>query len=630
MAIALGANAGCAVLASRFFGSKNNAKIKSTVSTALIAFASLSALLMIAGVLSCRAVLTAMQTPAEALDDSVTYMNIYYYGLPFLILYNLGTGIFSALGDSRTPFLFLVFSSVSNIVLDYLMVRPWGVAGVARATFIAQGAACVLTLIFVLRRATRLHTEESDQTRVFSGTLLKMLVLLAIPVALQNSFVSVGNLIIQVKINELANAQGIGITNGFTAGFKLLVFSTTCFCTCANGLTNFVSQNFGAHKFRRIRRGFYAALIISTLLTAVFAFSTFFFAEPLVLLFMPGRILFCADDDGAVRSDSAISHIFPPLFYRRRSVRTPRSDTAYRSDRKQNARDPNRHFFVRSIPLFGRTRGSLSPDREFIQLALGDAPVSGGSFERVLFAHALRDIMRDVVALGQKIERVFFLLCALYEQHIFPPLFARKPLGEGKIFDALVHFRDLAHGARLSAAECPVKERYIRIDVLRRGVKDERAAKIGVFAQERALFRRLSAQKAQKRELIRRESRKDERRHKGARAGNEGIRHAAFAQDVDEQVAGVGHDGRARVGDDGNVFPLGGKVGKIAVAVGVARYARMLSYATAGGAALIKVILLILAAFGISTLWFSIFIDAIAAVAASLVSILAFSGELYK
>lgn len=227
------------------------------------------------------------RTESPHTDDSVTYLNIYYFGLPFLILYNLGTGIFSALGDSRTPFLFLVFSSVSNIVLDYCMVQPWGVAGVAWATFIAQGAACVLTLVFVLRRVSKLRTEGSEKMRVFSGTLLKMLVLLAIPVALQNSFVSVGNLIIQVKINELANAQGIGITNGFTAGFKLLVFSTTCFCTCANGLTNFVSQNFGAHKFRRIKRGFYAALIISTLLTAVFAFSTFFFAEPLVRLFMP-------------------------------------------------------------------------------------------------------------------------------------------------------------------------------------------------------------------------------------------------------------------------------------------------------------------------------------------------------
>lgn len=287
MAIALGANAGCAVLASRFFGSKDNAKIKSTVSTALIAFAALSAALMIAGVISCRAILAAMQTPAEALDDSVTYLNIYYFGLPFLILYNLGTGIFSALGDSRTPFLFLVFSSVSNIVLDYIMVKPWGVAGVAWATFIAQGAACLLTLVFVLRRVSALHTEDGEKRRIFSGTLLKMLILLAIPVALQNSFVSVGNLIIQVRINELANAQGIGITNGFTAGFKLLIFSTTCFCTCANGLTNFVSQNYGAHKFRRIKRGFYAALIISSLLTAVFAVSTFCFARPLVRLFMP-------------------------------------------------------------------------------------------------------------------------------------------------------------------------------------------------------------------------------------------------------------------------------------------------------------------------------------------------------
>ena len=88
MAIELGANAGCAVLASRFFGSKNNAKIKSTVSTALIAFASLSAALMCAGGLSCRAVLTALHTAGEGLDVCVTYLNIYYSGLPFLILYN--------------------------------------------------------------------------------------------------------------------------------------------------------------------------------------------------------------------------------------------------------------------------------------------------------------------------------------------------------------------------------------------------------------------------------------------------------------------------------------------------------------------------------------------------------------
>ena len=284
MAVALGANAGCAVLASRFFGAKENAKVKSTVFTALISFSVLSALLLIVGVSTCRLVLDALKTPAGAMDESVTYLNIYYFGLPFLILYNLGTGIFSALGDSKTPFFFLVFSSVSNIVLDLVMVRPWGVAGVAWATFIAQGAACILTLIAVFLRLKKLETQE--RPTIFSSALLKTLLLLALPVALQNSFVSVGNLIIQVRINELANAQGIGITNGFTAGFKLLVFCTTCFCTCANGLTNFVSQCYGARKFRRIKQGFRSALVISTVLTAVFVAACLIFAQPLVGLFM--------------------------------------------------------------------------------------------------------------------------------------------------------------------------------------------------------------------------------------------------------------------------------------------------------------------------------------------------------
>lgn len=107
----------------------------------MIAFAVFSAVLLVAGVLTCRVTLYALKTPGEAMNESVTYLNIYYFGLPSLMLYNLGTGIFSALGDSKTPFLFLVFSSVTNIVLDYYMVQPWGVAGVAWATFIAQGAA---------------------------------------------------------------------------------------------------------------------------------------------------------------------------------------------------------------------------------------------------------------------------------------------------------------------------------------------------------------------------------------------------------------------------------------------------------------------------------------------------------
>ena len=280
MAIALGANAGCAVLVSRCFGAKENAKVKSSVYTGLIAFGAFSVLLMTAGLASCAPILRALKTPSNVLDASVVYLNIYYMGLPFLILYNLGTGIFSALGDSRTPFYFLVFSSVTNVILDYFMVRPWGISGVAWATFIAQGAECLLTLFAVFLRLKKIKTEEKP--KIFSGALLKMLLLLALPVALQNSFVSVGNLIVQVKINGYGDA----VMAGFTAGSKLMIFCTTCFCTCANGLTNFVSQNYGAHEFTRIKRGFYAELVISTLLVAAFFAAVFSFAEPLVKLFL--------------------------------------------------------------------------------------------------------------------------------------------------------------------------------------------------------------------------------------------------------------------------------------------------------------------------------------------------------
>lgn len=242
MAFALGANAGCAVLAARYFGKKDNSDVKTTIYTALIAFAIFRVVLLAAGVLTCRLTLKALKTPQEAMDESVTYLNIYYYGLPFLMLYNLGTGIFSALGDSRTPFLFLVFSSVTNIVLDYFMVQPWGVAGVVWATFIAQGAACILTLFFVFRRARKLEISAEETVKPFSWSILKLLVLLSLPVILQNSFVSVGNLFIQVRINELAQAEGIGITSGFAAGFKVITFGVTCLCVYANGLTNYSSQ----------------------------------------------------------------------------------------------------------------------------------------------------------------------------------------------------------------------------------------------------------------------------------------------------------------------------------------------------------------------------------------------------
>ena len=123
IAFAFGCNIGCSVVVSQFFGAKAYDKMKTAVYTACAASALLCAGLMAAGTLTCDKLLLLINTPAETLADSKLYLDIYIWGLPFVFFYNISTGIFSALGDSRTPFIFLAFSSIANIAVDIL---PWG------------------------------------------------------------------------------------------------------------------------------------------------------------------------------------------------------------------------------------------------------------------------------------------------------------------------------------------------------------------------------------------------------------------------------------------------------------------------------------------------------------------------
>ncbi len=148
MAIANGSNIGCCVVISQFFGNKNFAKMKTCISTSLISLISLSIVLTILGLVFSPAILTKLNTPENLYVDSASYLNIYTLGLVFLFLYNICNGIFTALGDSKTPLYFLIFSSVFNVILDYILVKftALGVAGVAWATFLAQGIASTLSL----------------------------------------------------------------------------------------------------------------------------------------------------------------------------------------------------------------------------------------------------------------------------------------------------------------------------------------------------------------------------------------------------------------------------------------------------------------------------------------------------
>jgi putative MATE family efflux protein len=256
IAFAFGCNIGCSVITSMYFGAKNYDRMKTAVSTSLIASALLCAALMAFGIGFCDDLLHLIRTPAEVFADSRLYLDIYVWGLPFVFFYNIATGIFSALGDSKTPFYFLAVSSVSNIAMDILFVAGFqmGVAGVAWATFICQGVSCVLAMVVVLLRLRGIPTEKKYAK--FSWKICGDIAKIAIPSILQQSFISVGNIIIQGIINGF----GPGVMAGYSASVKLNNLVITSFTTLGNGISNYSAQNLGAGKKERIPEGFKAGI----------------------------------------------------------------------------------------------------------------------------------------------------------------------------------------------------------------------------------------------------------------------------------------------------------------------------------------------------------------------------------
>ena len=256
IAFAFGCNIGCSVIAAQLFGAKRYKDLKSAVYTSLITSAAVCLILMVIGMVFCDGLLRLIKTPEEVFADSKLYLDIYILGLPFVFLYNVATGIFSALGDSRTPFIFLAASSLSNIGVDILFVTAFkmGVAGVAWATFLCQGISCVLALVVVFRRFGKIRTD--GKVRIFSPQHLRSFAVVAVPSTLQQSFISVGNIVIQSVINGF----GPAVMAGYSASVKLNNMVITSLTTLGNGISNFTAQNLGAAKYDRIKSGFRAGL----------------------------------------------------------------------------------------------------------------------------------------------------------------------------------------------------------------------------------------------------------------------------------------------------------------------------------------------------------------------------------
>ena len=246
LSFALGANAGCSVIVAKYDGAQNNKKLRETVNTALISFSVLCAVIMAFGFGLGNTSLKLLSVHGAYYDDCLSYLYIYVGSLPFIFLYNLGCGICSALGDSKTPFLFLVLSSVLNIALDFLFVCAFhlDVAGAAWATFISQAISCILTAVVLVKKMKAVKSDEKPL--IFNKRILKELTIASIPVILQQCFISIGNFFVNKRINGL-DTTGDAIT-GFTTAFKLVYIANSSVISLTNGLSNFASQNKAAHQ----------------------------------------------------------------------------------------------------------------------------------------------------------------------------------------------------------------------------------------------------------------------------------------------------------------------------------------------------------------------------------------------
>ena len=250
VAVATGINIGTGVLVSQLFGAKRYLRMKTAISTALLTTTAVALLLTLIGAIGTTGIMNALSTPENIFADGSLYLRVYVFGLLFLFIYNVCTGIFNAMGDSRTPLFLLILSSVGNVILDVVFVAMlhWGVAGVAWATFIAQGASGVFAFFLLMRRVRTFDT--GHHFILFAPEMLRRLTNYAIPSIAQQSFVSVGNLIIQYYVNLC----GPTVIAGFSVANRINMFALTCCMSFASGLSSYVAQNIGARKYHNLDR----------------------------------------------------------------------------------------------------------------------------------------------------------------------------------------------------------------------------------------------------------------------------------------------------------------------------------------------------------------------------------------
>ena len=263
------------------FGARDYVSMRRLVSVSLKLAGMMSVGIALITCLLCAFILRTMQTPENIFQDAYWYLLITFIGVPCTFFYNLLSSIIRALGDSKTPFWFLLFSTVLNVLLDLLciLVFHWGVAGAAIATVFSQGVSAVLCYFYMYRKFEILRMQPADKR--FRPELARQLIFVGVPMGLQFSITAIGSIMLQ----SANNALGTACVAAFTAAMRIKMFFLCMLESLGIAMATFCGQNYGAGKPERIWTGVKAASLMMIVYVAAVAIILWGFSEKFVLLF---------------------------------------------------------------------------------------------------------------------------------------------------------------------------------------------------------------------------------------------------------------------------------------------------------------------------------------------------------
>ena len=302
VSLSAGLSSGAMVMISQHYGAHNDKRLDDAVQTTIVITFLLSVFITFAGILLVKPMLRMMRTPEDVFDAAVEYLTIYYAGIIGLIFYNMTSGIMRAVGDSRRPLYFLIFSACTNIVLDLLFVVAFklGVAGVAYATVLSQLLSAVLTL-WVLTRTDAPYAIKWKRLRIAKHEFQRILSI-GLPTSVQQAVTSFSNVFVQSYINILGSA----CMAGWSTYGKLDAFVLVPMQAISLASSTFVGQNYGARQYTRSRKGINVSLGLSEIITI--------FLGVIVVIFAPQLMRMFTSDQEVIAFASFFVRIITPFY----------------------------------------------------------------------------------------------------------------------------------------------------------------------------------------------------------------------------------------------------------------------------------------------------------------------------